>query len=144
MPKLEVPGNVTLMRTYMDLSDLRRLQNSCGIHLCPSRSEGWGHYISEAMSCGAVVITTDAPPMNEIIDATIGVLVPYGRQETRHLGHCYFVNSGKLIDAITRVLAMGIDAKAELGRAARQRFDENDRQFRDRIGAFFNATPGPA
>ena len=140
MPRPEVPGNVTLLRTYMDADELRRLQNVCGIHLCPSRSEGWGHTISEAMSCGAVVITTDAPPMNEIIDESIGVLVPFERRESRHLGQCYFVNGQELERRIEEVLAMAADAKAHMGQAARQRFEENDRRFRARIGAFFAGT----
>ncbi len=144
MPRPEVPGNITLLRTYMAKDELHRLQNGCGIHLCPSRSEGWGHYISEAMSCGAVVITTDAPPMNEVIDDSIGVLVSVDRRESRHLGQCYFVNGQALERRIEQVLAMPADAKADMGKAARRRFEENDRRFRDAIGAFFAGTPVPA
>ena len=140
MPRPEVPGNITLLRTYMAEDELHRLQNGCGIHLCPSRSEGWGHTISEAMSCGAVVITTDAPPMNEFIDDSSGVLAPYDRRESRHLGECYFVNVMELECRIEQVLAMGTDAKADMGRAARLRFEENDRRFRARLGAFFAQT----
>ena len=144
MPELEVPGNVTLLRTYMAEDELRRLQNGYGIHLCPSRSEGWGHYISEAMSCGAVVITTDAPPMNEIVDHSMGVLVSYDRSESRHLGQCYFVDGKELERRIEEVLAMPADTKADMGQAARRRYEENDRRFRDHIGAFFSQAPGPA
>jgi glycosyltransferase involved in cell wall biosynthesis len=141
MPKPEVPGNITLLRTYMAEDELRRLQNGCGIHLCPSRSEGWGHYISEAMSCGALVITTDAPPMNEIVDPSMGVLVSYGRSESRHLGQCYLVDGKALECRIQQVLAMPADAKADMGQAARRRYEENDRRFRDRINAFFAQIP---
>lgn len=137
MPQPDVPANVTLVRRYVGQDELRRLQNTCGIHLCPSRSEGWGHYISEAMSCGAVVITTDAPPMNEVVDAATGVLVPYGRTEPRHLGQCYFVDADALGRGIDQVLAMPTDAKAGMGRAARRRYEENDRGFRHRIADFF-------
>ena len=143
MPRPEVPGNITLLRTYMAEEELRRLQNGCGIHLCPSRSEGWGHYISEAMSCCAVVITTDAPPMNEIVDPATGVLVSYDHSETRHLGQCYFVDANALTRCIEQVLEMGTDAKADMGQAARRRYEENDRRFRDHVGAFFAQYPDP-
>ena len=141
--KRTVPDNVTVLDRYLDEDELRALQNSCGIHLCPSRSEGWGHYIHEAMSCGTVVITTDAPPMNEFIDETTGVLVSYGRCERRHLGQCYFVDRGDLESRIESVLALPSEAKARMGAAARRRYEENSRLFQSRIAAVFGPQTNP-
>ncbi len=143
-PRLEVPANVDLLRRYLDQEELRALQNAAGIHLCPSRSEGFGHYIAEAMSTSAVVLTTDAPPMNELVDAELGLLVAYGRSEERHLGRCYFVDPAALEARINEALAMSADAKAALGRAARRRFEDIVAAFKARAGEIFAAPSTPA
>lgn len=145
-----VPANVRLIAGYVDDGELRRLQNECGIHLCPSRSEGWGHNIVEGLSCGAVVITTDAPPMNEHVDADCGILVPAGRSEVRHMGVCHFADLPALERAVQTAIDMPVSRKAELGARARRRFEAIGREFPVRVadllgaGAARAADPPPA
>ncbi|MFC3219009.1 glycosyltransferase [Tianweitania populi] len=129
-----VPANVRLMSGYLDDEALKHLQNACGVHLCPSRSEGWGHHLLEGLSVGALVVTTDAPPMNEHVDPTCGVLVPYGRSEPRHLGTNFYVDPTGLEAAIERIMAMPDAEKRALGLAARKRYEAIDAGFRQRVG----------
>lgn len=133
-----VPPNVTLHCGYLDDVGLKRLQNACGVHLCPSRSEGWGHHIVEAMSCGALVVTTDAPPMNEHVTADCGVLVPISRSEPRHLGRKFFVDRCALETTIARLVAESPDAARLIGVKARERFEELNRRFATRLRAVFD------
>lgn len=136
-----VPGNVRLIDGYAGDEELRRLQNECGIHLCPSRSEGWGHNLVEGLSCGALVITTDAPPMNEHVRPEFGVLVASVRAQPRHMGTCHFVGVEALEAAIEAAIAMPEARKAEMGQLGRRRFLQIDKAFRERVGRLFSARP---
>ncbi|CAH0489628.1 unnamed protein product [Peronospora farinosa] len=47
----------------------------------PSYSEGYGHIINQARATGAVIVTTDLPPMNELITAKeTGMLISVQRR----------------------------------------------------------------
>ncbi|MCP4890234.1 MAG: glycosyltransferase family 4 protein [Planctomycetaceae bacterium] len=127
-PKV-VPENVHLIGEYLNDDRLRHLQNTHGIHLCPSSSEGWGHYIVEGMSCQAVVVTTDAPPMNELVDSSRGMLVGWNRSIARNLGMDFVVDPSLLEAKINAVLAMSEARLEDLGTRARQWYLENDRNF---------------
>lgn len=130
-----VPENVDLISRVVPDSELRAMQNAHGIHLCPSLSEGWGHYIVEAMSCAAVVVTTDAPPMNELIDADRGLKVSVLRSEPRHLGRNFFADPAALESVIQSVITMTEQDKQALGAAARRWFEKNQLEFQSRLAA---------
>ena len=132
------PANIRLLSGYLPREQLRELQNRCGVHLCPSRSEGWGHYIVEAMSVGAVVLTTDAPPMNEHITPECGILVPANRSEPRHLGTNFFVDPVELECAIEALIKRSPASKRAMGLAARARFVAIDTAFRARARDLFS------
>ena len=125
--------NIRIVSGYITDAELKTLQNTLGVHLCPSRSEGWGHHLVEAMSVGAVVLTTDAPPMNEHVTNDCGMLVPFARTEPRHLGTKYFFDIDAMEESIERLLAMDDDGKKRLGDRARTRFEEIDSGFRSRL-----------
>ena len=129
----KVPANVNLVAKYMDDQVLKSMQNEHGIHLCPSISEGWGHYLVEGMSCRAVVLTTDAPPMNEIVDSRRGLLVPFSESEKRHLGTVYRTTPENLERAIKNLLVMPQSEKRELGDSAREWFVHNEAEFYSRF-----------
>lgn len=135
-----VPANVRLITGYADDAELRRLQNRCGIHLCPSRAEGWGHNIVEGLSCGALMIATDGAPMNEHVGREFGLLVQVERSEPRHLGTSHFVSREALEQAIRTAVSLPWSRKMGMGALARDRYLAIDRSFRERLAQLL----GPA
>jgi len=54
------------------------------VYVYPSRLEGIGLSLCEALACGLPVITTDNAPMNEFVaDGENGLLVPVAKEERR-------------------------------------------------------------
>lgn len=124
--------NVQWIKTKLPLADLRLLQNSCGIHLCPSETEGFGHYLMEAMSTGAVVITTDAPPMNEFIDDE-RCLVPYWQTEPCRLATRYFVDPLQLVQRIEALMALPMEELKKIGDRNRALYLQRTEEFHQNI-----------
>lgn len=130
-----LPANVRLIREHLDDDAYRRLQNEHRFHLCPSQTEGYGHYLVEAMGCGAVVLTLDAEPMNELVTAARGVLVPAQAVGTQDLATLYGFRDADMAQAIERCAAMP-QAEAEvLGAAARAWFEAERDAFPARLRA---------
>lgn len=131
----EIPANVKLITDYVTSEELAKHLNTHGVHLCPSLSEGWGHYIVEAMSCKAVVVTTDAPPMNELVTTEHGILIPTFQSEPRHLGTNFYVDADALDSQLTALIHADRASKKLLGDRARSWFETNDQQFRKNFPA---------
>jgi glycosyltransferase involved in cell wall biosynthesis len=126
-------NNINHITEYLNDALLKEYQNQNGVHLCPSESEGFGHYIVEAMSCKALVLTTNAPPMNELITNDRGILVDYQKSSPQRLGMNYYVDSQDLEKKIVQILGMDTSQKKKLGQNARKWYQDNDLFFRQRI-----------
>jgi glycosyltransferase involved in cell wall biosynthesis len=57
------------------------------VYVYPSRLDGIGLSVPEALACGLPVITCDHPPMNEFVDSSNGRLVPVQRLYPRRDGY---------------------------------------------------------
>jgi glycosyl transferase family 1 len=120
---------------HIDDVELCRLQNAHRFHLCPSQAEGFGHYLVEAMSAGAVTLTLDAAPMNELITPERGILVPVSRTAAHYLATLNFFDDAAMEQAVERLIDMS-DAECDrLGAAARDWFMDNDQAFPGRLDA---------
>jgi hypothetical protein len=130
-----LPSNLRLITDYIDDTQLRQLQNRNVFHLCPSETEGFGHHLVEGMSVGAITLTTDAPPMNEMVTNERGVLAAYARTGKQQLATTYFVDDSALEASVERMLALDADERRVLSERARAWWENNDREFRERLRA---------
>lgn len=125
--------NIRIITEVISTAELAAMQNEFGVHLCLSEAEGFGHYICEAMSCGAIVVTTNAPPMNELVTNERGVLVDFSESRKQSLGKNFFAEPESLERSIERLLSMSDAEKIGLSSAAREWFLINDDSFKRRF-----------
>jgi hypothetical protein len=85
------------------------------------------------MSCGALTLTTNAPPMNELITPERGVLVDYHRTTKQRSGANYYVDPADLEHKIQAIIEMDDQSKQKMGDNAKRWYKENDRLFRTRL-----------
>lgn len=136
-PKV-MADNIDHRIAVVDDAQLRRLQNQCQFHICPSETEGYGHYLMEALSVGAVTLTTDGEPMNELVTRQRGLLMIPARATKQDLAWRYYVDPAGIEHAVTRALRLSDSELAALSRCAREHFVENEdafvRRFRRAVG----------
>lgn len=128
-------ANIVHVSGYLDDDELRQLQNAHRFHLCPSETEGFGHYLVEALSIGAVTLTTDGEPMNELVTAQHGLLIPVARVARRGAARTWLVQAQEIEWAVQQALALEEADCDALGARARRFFWKSDQSFRTRLVA---------
>jgi glycosyltransferase involved in cell wall biosynthesis len=87
--------------------DIRAIYNSFDIATLTSLGEGFPNVVGEAMACGIPCVVTDAGDSERIVGST-GIVVPPGDPQA-------------LAQGWQKILEMGPEEKADLGKKARDR-----------------------
>lgn len=137
-------SNLRVIDEWLEYSELRTLMQRCGVHVCPSNAEGFGHTIVEAMSCGVLVLTTDLEPMNELVDEDRGLLVDVAETTPMGWARRATFSQEALEAAVERAIGLSDAEYTRRARAAREWYLSNDVAFRRRLGAFAQRLTQPA
>jgi hypothetical protein len=124
-------SNIEYITKRLTDEELTALMNKCGVHLCCSETEGYGHYIHEAKSCSAVVITTNAPPMKNYIDESSGFLVKFSEKKAlkKQLGSRYVIDKEDFQKTIRTVQNTDMKILKKMGNEARESYSKEARYF---------------
>jgi predicted O-linked N-acetylglucosamine transferase (SPINDLY family) len=126
-------GNIDFYFGFLNEIELQTEFSRNGIHLCTSQMEGFGHYINEARSSGCVILTLNAPPMNELIDEECGVLIPCTKSFKHNSSHGWLAKPEDIKAAIHYTRDLPLMRKLEMGDTARQRFLVERDEFLSRL-----------
>ena len=130
---LRYASNVRVFLQEMPPAHLRRLQNRIGIHVCPSKLEGFGHSLNEARAASGILVTTDGPPMNEFVThGENGFLVPVHESDVSAVGRYlqFNITSDRLAEQIDQLLSLPDSRRRAMGGLSRQKYlSDRDRFY---------------
>jgi hypothetical protein len=129
--------NVTAYQRVSD-EEIKRLMNSHQFHILPSGYEGWGHALWEGLGCGAVMMTTDHPPMNEFDGIARNLLIAYQDTIPELSAQRARVVAGPILGAIQRALKMSPREIAATSAHAREAFLATKAEFRKNFQLLVN------
>jgi len=114
-------------------SELKRLMNSHRFHVLPSAYEGFGHSLHEGVGCGALVITTAAPPMNEFEGVQSDWTVRVSNASSRSLATMSSVSATDVAITCCKAMAANENELNYRAEAARAKFLTDREGFRKRF-----------
>ena len=127
--------NIFLYNDYLKEKDFIKLKNQYLFHVYPTRYEGFGHNIWESKSMGAVVITTDAEPMN-------GYCKDFPLRSSRGKKHglVYFneVNPDSIIEQCKKAYKLGINEIHDIAERNIIEYLANDEFFKQQLKRVVN------
>lgn len=115
--------------------DLIQAMNSHFCHVMPSAYEGYGHVLHESQSVGQVLITTDAPPMNEV---TPSICIPSVGSSPHHAAPLHKVSPLDVVKAVRLAMRMSDQEVQVMATDARAQYEQDRREF----GATLDALVG--
>jgi hypothetical protein len=98
--------------------------------ILPSLSEGWGQAMNEAFSAKCVVMTTDAPPMNEFGSIHPAMLIPVINRQKRMLTSFNYCSGDGVRRVVESAVRMRTDYLDEIGNKARAEWESGRAYFR--------------
>jgi hypothetical protein len=114
-----LPKNIEFITSPLSWDDLVILKHRAAIHMCPSLMEGYGHYINEGRICKSITITSDYPPMNELIDTKSGILVKcLSFYERPHGARACVTSELEMYNAVIKAQNMTNKEKIDMGNEA--------------------------
>ncbi len=132
--------NIDFHSEFLSNYAFNSLVSRRGIYVAPSEIEGFGHYINEGRARGAVVVTSNAPPMNEfIVDGETGFLVPVIKnREFNQFSkeNAYELKVHDLENVIKHVMSLSEAEKALIGARAKAAFVHEAALFKIRLKQF--------
>lgn len=129
--------NIQIVSNLTD-QEMEALWNKAGFAILPSEVEGYGQVLAEALANGCVTVTTDAPPMNELVEKCRGYLAEPEENRPFRLGTRYTVSNSSLEKVIETAFSASPEHLDRIAHNATQWYALNHQAFLSRLTTAIN------
>jgi glycosyltransferase involved in cell wall biosynthesis len=136
--KAQKSRNIKIFCHKLSELDKFNLQSNCGFAICPSEAESFGHYINESKGFGSIVISTNYPPMNELICTDFGFLLNSTSKTQRGFFSIPLqtFKHEELKRLVNLSINLPLEKKLQMSQIARDSFIQNDFFFKKEFNNF--------
>jgi len=138
----EVKDKIILHSEVMKEKDYDELLQECGLCICLSATEGFGHAVNEAMSAGCVMLLS---PLDAFMDLTQNKMVLWVSElkRTPHpqcMGDLYDVDQKSIYETLITYATSQFVWKRGYSLAARDMYEKNHKAFVERMSEVIKST----
>lgn len=128
-----ISSKVVMHSEVMEEAAYDALLHECGLVICTSAAEGFGHAVNEALSAGCVPVLTPIEPFREHYSDAIWCSSFLCTKHPQCLGGLEEVDIGSIVDALLFFLKMDSNALNEASQSSRNRYEIRHRVFIEKM-----------
>lgn len=135
LPPIPEPlqGKIKLHSEVMNEKDYDELLQECGLCICTSAAEGFGHAINEAMSAGCVLMLSPIDAFRELTDNAIWISTDKIIPNPHCLGTLEDVEVDSIIEALHMYNGSHYIWRRSMGNFCRSEYEERHQKFIKRM-----------
>lgn len=125
----EVKSKITIVSEVMSDDDYKKLLHECGLVVCTSAAEGFGHAVNEALSSGCIPILSPIEPFREMVKNAMWVSNAKVIEHPQCLGMLEDVDVDSLADALVDYTRLTEADHHAITRDSRVSYEDNHEMF---------------
>lgn len=137
VPIANIPASiakkVVMHSEVMEEAAYDALLQECGLVICTSAAEGFGHAVNEALSTGCIPVLTPIEPFREHYSDAIWCSSSSCTKHPQCLGNLEEVDVASIVDALLFFLKMDSNALNEASQSSRNRYEIRHRVFIEKM-----------
>lgn len=137
----ELNGKVTILNKELSDEEYNALLEECGLAICTSASEGFGHAVNEAMSSGCNLILSPIKPFRELTKEALWLDSLQTIDHPECYGSIVDVTVPSIIESLVRYIKTPFKQKQQISNNVRIEYEKRHSEFIELMKPLLESQP---